>query len=93
MWGLNFGAVLTAPTCVSSDSPCPAPCPAPTTGPGRQIGSSCPPLLVSSGIYERIRVVAGWGAGEGTGVCEGSDSICFVLGSKQRGYCLLIDCF
>lgn len=33
------------------------------------------------------------GAGEGTGVRKGSDSICFVPGSKQRGYCLLIDCF
>lgn len=68
----------------------------PTAGLSPPGGSSSPlPTLLSSWAAEFINwsVLGRGGAEEGTSVRKSSDSICFVPGSKQRGYCLLIDCF
>ena len=89
-WDSNLRAVLAALTCISSDGPCPAL----ATGLGQPGGSSSPlPMLhpreQQSSLIDPCCGRMG-GAEGGTG--KGSDSIFFVPGSKQRGYCLLIDC-
>lgn len=95
VWESNLGAVLTAMVRVSSDGPCPA---TPPLASAAQVA----PVALSPRSFPREQqsllidlccMEGGGGAEEGAGVRKGSDSICFVPGSKQRGYCLLIDCF